>query len=94
MGEEDERTLVHLLTYQIEFADVVILNKVGDAGPERVESASRIIRSLNADAEIIETSHSAVAAEKIHNTGLFDFEQAHEHPLWAKELYGFADHAP
>ena len=94
MGEEDERTLVHLLTDQIEFADVVILNKVGDAGANKVDAARKIIRSLNADAEIIETNQSAVAAEKILNTGLFDFEQAHEHPMWAKELYRFADHVP
>ena len=94
MGEEDERTLVHLLTDQIEFADVVILNKVGDAGPEKVDAARKIIRSLNADAEIIETNHSDVPADAILSTGLFDFEKAHEHPMWAKELYGFADHVP
>lgn len=94
MGEEDERTLVHLLTDQIEFADVVILNKVDDAGPDKVDAARKIIRSLNADAEIVEVNHSAVAAEKILDTGLFDFEKAHEHPMWAKELYGFADHVP
>ncbi|GIT88963.1 GTP-binding protein [Roseobacter sp. OBYS 0001] len=94
MGDEDERTLVHLLTDQIEFADVVVLNKVTDAGPERVDAARKIIRSLNADARIIETDHSDVAAEAILDTGLFDFVQAHEHPMWAKELYGFADHTP
>ncbi|MEO1540602.1 MAG: GTP-binding protein [Pseudomonadota bacterium] len=94
MGEEDERTLVHLLTDQIEFADVVILNKVSDAGPERVDAARKIIRSLNADAQIIETDRSDVAASKILDTGLFDFQKAHEHPMWAKELYGFADHVP
>lgn len=94
MGEEDERTIVHLLTDQIEFADVVVLNKVGDASSEKVDAARKIIRSLNADAEIIETNKSVVAAEKILNTKLFDFDKAHEHPLWAKELYGFADHVP
>jgi len=94
MGEEDERTLVHLLTDQIEFADVVILNKVADAGPDKTDAARKIIRSLNADAEIIEANHSDVAAAKILDTGLFDFDQAHEHPMWAKELYGFADHVP
>ena len=94
MGEEDERTLVHLLTDQIEFADVVILNKVADAGPERTDAARKIIRSLNADTRIIETNHSVVGAETILDTGLFDFEKAHEHPMWAKELYGFADHVP
>jgi G3E family GTPase len=94
LGDEDERTLVHLLTDQIEFADGVILNKVGDAGPDKVDAARKSIRSLNADAEFIETDHSAVAAEKILDTGLFDFDRAHEHPMWAKELYGFADHVP
>ncbi|MEM9782201.1 MAG: GTP-binding protein [Pseudomonadota bacterium] len=94
LGEDDERTLVNLLTEQIEFADVVILNKVGDATPKQVDAARKIIRSLNADARIIETNHSNVPAGRILDTGLFDFEKAHEHPMWAKELYGFADHVP
>ena len=94
LGEDDDRTLVHLLTDQIEFADVVILNKVTDAGPERVDAARKIIRSLNADAKIIEADHSDVPADTILDTGMFDFEKAHEHPMWAKELYGFADHVP
>ena len=94
LGEDDERTLVHLLVEQIEFADFVVLNKVADATSHQVETARQIIRSLNADAKIIETSHSDVPANAILNTGLFDFEKAHEHPMWAKELYGFADHVP
>lgn len=94
LGEEDDRTLVHLLTDQIEFADVVILNKVADAGPERTDAARKIIRSLNADAKIIETNHSDVPGDEILDTGMFDFQKAHEHPMWAKELYGFADHVP
>jgi len=94
LGEEDDRALVHLLTDQLEFADVVILNKVTDAGPVKTDAARKIIRSLNADARIIETDHSKVPALEVLNTGLFDFEKAHEHPMWAKELYGFADHTP
>ncbi|MEM9627585.1 MAG: zinc metallochaperone GTPase ZigA [Pseudomonadota bacterium] len=94
MGEEDERTLVHLLTDQIEFADVVILNKVADATQAQLDAAQKIIRSLNADAWVIEANYSDVAVEKILDTGRFDFEQAHDHPMWAKELYGFADHVP
>ena len=92
LGEDDERTLVHLLAEQIEFADVVVLNKVADATSHQIEAALQIIRSLNADAKIIETSHSDVPANAILSTGLFDFEKAHQHPMWAKELYGFADH--
>ena len=94
LGDEDDRTLVHLLTDQIEFADIVILNKVDDAAPHQVEAAKTIIRSLNADAKIVEANYSDVPAKEILNTGLFDFEKAHEHPMWAKELYGFADHVP
>ena len=56
-GEGDERTLVDLLVDQIEFADVVILNKVSDAGPERLDAARKIVTALNPDAQIIETDH-------------------------------------
>ena len=94
MGDADDRTLVHLLTDQIEFADVVILNKVDDATPGQVDAARKIIRSLNADAKIIETNYSDVPAQAILDTGLFDFDKAHQHPMWAKELYGYADHTP
>ncbi len=94
MGEEDDRTLVHLLTDQIEFADIIILNKVGDAAPHEVDAARKIIRSLNADARIIETNHSDAPVDAVLDTRLFDFQKAHEHPMWAKELYGFADHVP
>ncbi|MEP2470205.1 GTP-binding protein [Roseobacter sp.] len=94
LGPDDERTLVNLLVEQIEFADVVVLNKIADATPQQVEAARQIIRSLNADARIISTSHSDVPADAVLDTGLFDFEKAHTHPMWAKELYGFADHVP
>ncbi len=94
LGEDDTRTLVNLLTEQIEFADVVILNKVADADPDRADAARKIVRALNPDARLIETNHSTVAPDAIFDTGLFDFDRAHEHPLWAKELYGFVNHTP
>jgi G3E family GTPase len=94
LGEEDERSLVNLLTEQIEFADVVVLNKVTDAGPERAEAARRIVKALNPDAVLIEADQSRVPAAEILGTGRFDFETAHQHPMWAKELYGFAGHVP
>lgn len=93
-GAGDDRTLVNLLTDQIEFADVVILNKVSDAGPDRVDAARKIIRALNPDARLIETDFARVDPPAIFDTGRFDFDRAHEHPLWAKELYGFAQHTP
>lgn len=94
LGEEDARTLVNLLTEQIEFADVVVLNKVTDAGPERLRLARQIVKALNPDARLIETDFGRVEAEAIFDTGLFDFDRAAQHPLWAKELYGFANHTP
>ncbi len=94
LGEEDNRTLVDLLVDQIEFADVVILNKIGDAGPARLDAARKIVKALNPDARIVETDYGVVRPDAIFDTGLFDFDTAHEHPLWAKELYGFAEHVP
>ncbi|MCJ8140935.1 GTP-binding protein [Falsirhodobacter halotolerans] len=94
LGEQDERTLVSLLTDQIEFADVIILNKATEAGPMRRDQARKIIRALNPEARLIETDFARVPPEAIFDTGLFDIDRAHMHPLWAKELYGFADHAP
>lgn len=94
LGDDDTRTLVHLLTDQIEFADIVVLNKVDDATRDQVDAARKIIRSLNADTEIFEANYSDVPTSKIFDTGLFNFEKAETHPMWAKELYGFADHVP
>lgn len=94
LGDDDNRSLVDLLVDQIEFADVIILNKFKDSGPANQDAARKIVKSLNPDAQIIETDYSAVSPNRIFNTGLFDFETAHDHPLWAKELYGFADHKP
>jgi len=90
----DGRTLVNLLVEQIEFSDVVVLNKVTDAGAARVEAARRIIAALNPDARVIEVDRGAVDPAAVLGTGLFDFDRAAGHPLWAKELYGFAAHVP
>jgi len=82
-GAEDARTLVTLLTEQIEFADVVVLNKVTDAGPDRLRIARQIVKALNPDARLIETDFGQVEADAIFDTGLFDFARAAQHPLWA-----------
>ena len=93
-GDADDRAIVDLLVEQIEFADVVILNKVSDTQPHNLEMARRIVRSLNPDAELIETDFGNVALDKVLDTGRFDFDKAETHPLWFKELNGFADHVP
>ena len=83
-----------LLVDQIEFADVIILNKTDIATPAEREAARAIVRSLNAGARIIEASHAKVDPRSILDTGLFDFDTAHRHPTWFKELNGFKDHQP
>jgi G3E family GTPase len=94
LGESDDRSLVDLLVDQIEFADVIVLNKLDAATAEQRDAARRIIRSLNPAAQLIETAMGKVALDQVLDTGRFDYEKAQEHPLWAKELYGFADHKP
>ncbi len=93
-GEEDSRALVDLLVEQIEFANVIVLNKVGTATPQQRMIARQIIASLNPSAKVIETDFGIVEPRAILNTRLFDFEQAQSHPLWFRELYGFRDHVP
>ena len=94
LGEEDERTLVDLLVEQIEFANVIILNKIDLITENELETVKSIIRALNVKTKIIETILSQVDLDEVMSTGLFNLEEAQEHPLWAQELYGFKDHVP
>ncbi|WP_424628025.1 zinc metallochaperone GTPase ZigA [Bradyrhizobium sp. SYSU BS000235] len=94
LGDQDKRTLVDLLVDQIEFADTIVLNKIDEASPAQRETARSILKALNPEAEIIEANFSKVPLDKILNTGRFDFEKAQQHPIWFKELYGFASHVP
>jgi G3E family GTPase len=94
LGASDERVLVDLLVEQIEFADVIVLNKVSDTSAKDLDLARKIIRSLNPQAELVETDFSRVPLAKVLDTGRFDFDKAEQHPLWFKELNGFRDHIP
>ncbi|WP_448663429.1 GTP-binding protein [Sphingomonas sp. CJ20] len=94
LGEEDDRSLVSLLVEQIEFADVVIVNKASAVAPEQLATVKKLVASLNADARILTCDHGRVPLDAILDTGLFDEEKAAQHPLWAKELYGYASHTP
>ncbi|MFT8898148.1 MAG: GTP-binding protein [Acetobacter sp.] len=93
-GDGDDRALVDLLVEQIEFADVVVLNKVSSATPEQRDAAWKIIQALNADADIVEADHGVVPSAQILDTHRFDYDKAHKHPLWYKELFGFQNHIP
>jgi G3E family GTPase len=93
-GDGDERALVDLLVEQIEFADVVVLNKVSDAPAQNLDLARKIVRALNPDADLVETDFAQVPLDRVLDTARFDFEKAQTHPLWFKELNGFTDHVP
>ena len=94
LGETDQRTLVDLLVEQIEFANVIILNKIDLISKEELKIITAIIYGLNAKAKIIETSLSQVDMKEVIDTGLYDLEEAQEHPLWAQELYNPNEHVP
>ena len=94
LGEDDERTLVDLLVEQIEFANIIILNKIDLVSKEELGTVESIIRSLNAKARIIETTLSEVDMSEVIDTGLYNLNEAQEHPLWAQELYNPDKHVP
>ncbi len=91
--ELDGRTIVNLLTDQIEFADVLVLNK-SDLLPERdLALLEATLRKLNPGARIVKSAFGQVAPSQILNTGLFDFDKAQQSAGWIKELSGGA-HTP
>lgn len=93
-GEGDDRSLVALLVEQIEFADVVIVNKASEVSAEQLAMVKKVVASLNGDARIIVADYGKVDLDQVVGTGLYDEEQSEQHPLWLKELYDFASHRP
>jgi G3E family GTPase len=93
-GDGDERSLVQLLVEQIEFADVIVVNKASAVSPDQLRIVKQLCASLNADARIVTCDHGRVDLSDVLDTGLFDHDRAEEHPLWAKELFGYAEHRP
>jgi len=75
MGEADERTVVNLLTEQVEFANVIIVNKADLVPAEALDRLKAMLASLNPDAEIIEATNSKVALNRVLDTNLFNFEK-------------------
>ena len=90
--EGDNRTIVNLLTDQIEFANVIIINKIDLVSEDQIEELRAIIHKLNPEAQIITANQSKVALEKVLNTGLFDYEKAEASAGWIKELEN--EHVP
>ena len=92
LGEEDERTVVDLLIEQIEFCDVLVVNKLDLVEPAERDRLLAILRSLNPRARLELASFGAVPLERVLQTGLFDFDEAAKAPGWLQELRG--EHTP
>lgn len=92
LGEDDERTVVDLLVEQIEFCDVLVLNKTDLLTLEEIGRLESMLKTLNPRAQIIHSSFGKVPLNRIMHTGLFDFDQAAEAPGWLQELRG--EHVP
>ena len=82
----DQRTIVNLLTDQIEFANVIILNKIDLIDEADLKLIRAVVGKLNPGATQIEASFSKVELKEILNTGLFDFNVASMGAGWIKEL--------
>jgi len=82
----DERTIVNLLTDQIEFANVIVLNKTDLVKPDDLGLIKALIKKLNPQARIIKSEFSKIDPKQIVNTGLFDFNLASESAGWIQEL--------
>lgn len=88
----DERTIVNLLTDQIEFANIIVLNKTDLITEESKKFLESILHKLNPDAKIIYSTFGNVSPDLILNTGLYDFEKVQDSAGWIKELNN--EHVP
>lgn len=84
--EGDYRAIVNLLTDQIEFANVIILNKADLITAEELGMLQALVRKMNANARVITSSFGKVELQHILNTRLFDFEATSQSAGWIEEL--------
>ena len=92
ISEEDERTIADLFVDQVEFADVILINKIDLVSDSEKRDLIGTIKALNSTAKIIETTHSRVELKDVLDTNLFDMEKAESSARWIQELK--EDHIP
>lgn len=88
MNEEDDRTVADLFVDQVEFANVLIVNKTDLVSADDRHELLGTLKALNPTARIIETERSSVPLDAVLNTGLFDMEKAQTSARWIQELNG------
>ena len=82
----EEEDIENLVIQQIEFCNIILLNKASEVKPEELERVRQIVRALQPKAEIIETDYCDVPFEKILHTGMFDFDQVATSAAWINEI--------
>ena len=82
----DEEDIENLIIQQIEFCNTIIINKVDLVSEEELVKIKKVIRALQPEAKLIETTHGEVAVSEILNTNSFDFEKVASSPAWVQEL--------
>ncbi|NGM19075.1 GTP-binding protein [Roseomonas stagni] len=87
-GEEDTRLLVDLLVEQVEFADVIVVNKADRVTPEEMGRLAGILATFNPRAEIVASVQGQVPLRHVLETGRFDFASASQAAGWAQALSG------
>ncbi|MBK7848726.1 MAG: GTP-binding protein [Zoogloea sp.] len=92
LGEEDQRTVVNLLVDQVEFCDVIVLNKTDLLDAAELERLDGLLKNLNPRADIVRARFGQVPLKRILDTRRFDFAAAAEAPGWLAELRG--EHVP
>ncbi|MFE1247998.1 GTP-binding protein [Streptomyces sp. NPDC058735] len=90
--EDDERTVSDLLVDQIEFADVLVLNKLDLVDEDAAARLRAALTRLNPVARLVPATHGRVDPRQVLGTRLFDLERAQQAPGWVRELNG--DHVP
>ncbi len=90
--EGDERRISQLLIDQIEFANVIIINKTDRAGRRGLEQVEGIVHHLNPGASVMSAQYADVPMEAVLDTGAYNVESASRSAGWARELEGF--HTP
>ena len=82
----DEEDIENLIIRQIEFCNIILLNKAAEVKPEELERIKLIIRTLQPAAEIIECNYADVNLKKIIHTGMFDFERVATSAGWIRGI--------
>ena len=84
----EEEDIENLIIQQIEFCNILLLNKVADVEPEALEKVKRIIREIQLKAKIVECNYADVDIESLLNTNIFDFRQTESGAGWLRGLEG------